>query len=151
MNYLELLNHSYSVAKTHLECPPRSRLEFLSEYIFDITTYDSEMAEFFGRNAVAVCAAINDCKTFEFINDAENYKWYLAMVNMPFFYDRITWGGSIRGAWWDGDIMLDSCGLWQDNEQLTELKFTLDEWREFIGAVVIFSDLDTGDGSENTL
>ena len=146
MDYLELLEHSFELerADTGCGCPPESRLAFLSESIFDFTTYDSEKDEFFGRKAVEVCTAINDGKTFDFIKDADNYTWFLVMCNMPFFSERLEWGTSIRGAWWAGrpgkQIEFDSCGLWIGDEQLIDtLKFSADEWKRFIAAVIEFA------------
>lgn len=144
MDYLKLLEHSYEIESTRGGCPPETRLAFLSESIFDFTTYDGEKDEFFGRRAVEVCTAINDGKTFDFIKDSDNYTWYLAMCNMPFFAERLEWGMSIRGAWWAGrmgkQIELDSCGLWMGDEQLTDtMEFSDDEWKRFIAAVIEFA------------
>lgn len=120
-----------------------SRLEYLSDYIFNFTTYDGEMAELFARRALEVCDAISNSTTFDYIKDAEQYRWYLAMCNMPFFADKLEWGTSIRGAWWGEPphkkIEFSSCGLFLDGEQLHEtMEFTRDQWREFIAAVVAF-------------
>jgi len=122
---------------------PIGRLEYLSDYIFDFTTYDREMAELFARRALEVCAAISNSTTFDYIRDAEQYRWYLVMCNMPFFADKIEWGTSVRGAWWGEPphslIEFDSYGLWLHGEQLTEpMKLTRDQWREFIAAVLAF-------------
>lgn len=119
------------------------RLEYLSDYIFDFTTYESEYGELFAKKALEVCAAISDGKTFEYIKEPEGRLWYLLMVNMPFFADKLEWGTSIRGAWWGGQphskIKFNSCGLWLDGNQLYEtMEFTRDQWREFIAAVVAF-------------
>ena len=122
-----------------------SRLEYLSDYIFDFTTYESEMAELFSSKAVEVCAAISDGKTFDYIGVSdENRMWYLLMCNMPFFAERLEWGTSIRGAWWDArpgkPITLDTCGLFWQGEQITEtMEFTGAEWAEFIEAVREFA------------
>jgi len=121
-----------------------SRLDYLGEYIFKFTTYDSEYSEMFAAKALEVCAAISDCKTFEYIKEPERYRWYLLMCNMPFFEERIGWGGSIRGAWWGGrpkkPIEFDSCGLFLDGEQVTKtLQFTDDEWKQFIEALREFA------------
>ena len=63
------------------------------------------------------------------------------MVNMPFFMPRLNWGGSIRGAWWDHkQPALNSCGLWVEQEQQTELAFTLEEWEAFMRAVIAFAE-----------
>lgn len=144
MDYGELLEHSFNSELAISECPPQSRLEYLSDHIFNFTTYDSEMSEIFATKAVEVCIAINDSKTFEYIKEPENYKWFLLMCNMPFFEPRLEWGTSIRGAWWgarhDRPIELDSCGLWNGEEQIVEtLKFGYDEWRKFIAAMIEFA------------
>jgi len=144
VSFHALLEHSFERVKAYYECPPETRLAYLSEHIFNFTTYDGEKDEFFGRKAVEVCAAINDRTTFDFIKDEENYTWFLVMCNMPFFEDKTEWGTSIRGAWWGAgpgrQIELDSCGLWIDGQQLTEtLQFGDDEWKRFIAAVVEFA------------
>jgi hypothetical protein len=144
MDYLNLLQHSFAVEKANRECAPASRLAYLSDSIFDFTTYDSAMDELFAAKAIEVCAAINDSKTFEYIKDAEQYKWYLLMCNMPFFAERLEWGTSIRGAWWAGQlgkqIEFDTCGLWIGDDQCIEtLKFSADDWRLFIAAVIYFA------------
>lgn len=149
MSYPLLLKHSYAIQGGLSGLQPRTRLAFLSQYVFSFTTYDDEKDDLFGRKAVEVCAAINDRKTFEYIKDADNYTWFLLMCNMPFFAERLEWGTSIRGAWWSAgeDLELYSCGLWVGDEQLTELKFSNgDEWGLFIAAVIEFA---TGEALNN--
>jgi hypothetical protein len=140
MDYLKLLTESYESDRF---CgKPGSRLEYLSDYIFDFTTYEDEAAELFARKAVEVAAEINNGTTFDYIKRHEDRIWFLLMVNMPFFYPRLEWGTSIRGAWWQHDNHeLDSCGLFDGETQLGRLTFTRDEWREFIAAVVEFAAL----------
>lgn len=139
-DFIGLLNHSFEIERDR-ECGTESRLAYLSENIFDFTTYDLEMSETFATKGVEVCAAINDAKTFEYIADAENYKWYLLMCNMPFFSLRLNWGTSIRGAWWDHrEHELRSCGIWRGEEQETVLKFSREDWQKFIAAIVAFAD-----------
>lgn len=144
MDYKELLEHSYKVAAETFECAPESRLEYLGDHIFDFTTYDGEMSALFARKAVEVCAAINNQLTFDYIKEPNDYRWFLLMCNMPFFAERLEWGTSIRGAWWAGrpgrEIEFDSCGLWVCDKQLTDtLKFSADEWKRFIEAVIEFA------------
>lgn len=144
MDYKELLEHSYKVAAETFECAPESRLEYLGDHIFDFTTYDGEMSALFARKAVEVCAAINNQLTFDYIKEPNDYRWFLLMCNMPFFAERLEWGTSIRGAWWAGrpgrEIEFDSCGLLVCDEQLTDtLKFSADEWKRFIAAVIEFA------------
>ena len=142
MDYLGLLNHSYDI-ELHEE-PELSKEEYLAEHVFDFTTYDSKKSVLFGEWCVKVCKAITDKKTFDFIEiDDEHYRWYLLMINMPFFENRLSWGGSIRGAWWDlyGDNLftLNSCGLYEEGVQLLEIKLNSKQWNEFINAIAIFS------------
>jgi len=147
MDYKLLLEHSYTMTAETVECRPETRLEYLGDHIFDFTTYDGEMSSQFALKAVEVCAAINDGTTFDYIKDAENYRWFLLMCNMPFFSDKLEWGMSIRGAWWGAmpgeQIEFQSCGLWMGDEQLTDtLKFSADEWKKFIAAVVDFAEVE---------
>lgn len=140
-DYLKLLEHSFTLEAQTGECPPRSRLSYLAQHIFDFTTYESEADELFARKAVEVCAAITDGKTFDYIVNPQGRIWYLLMVNMPFFMPRLNWGGSIRGAWWDHkQPALNSCGLWVDQEQQTEWVFSLEEWETFMRAVIAFAE-----------
>lgn len=116
------------------------RLEYLSEYIFDFTTDDGEMAELFARKALEVCEAISDRATFEYIKDAENYRWFLLLCNTPFFADRLNWSTSIRGAWWDqNNSTLYPSGLWLNGKQVTELEFSGEQWPEFVAAMLAFA------------
>lgn len=140
MTEQQLLEHSFNVTRGHGGGHEMSRLEFLAEYIFDFTTYDSEIGELFASKALEACAAISAGTTFDYIKDADDYRWYMLMVNMPFFAGRLEWGTSIRGAWWvHEEQTLESCGIWRENEQLLELKFNRDEWASFIAALVTFA------------
>ena len=140
MDYKELLEHSYKVAAETFECAPESRLEYLGDHIFDFTTYDGEMSALFACKAVEVCAAINNKLTFDYINEPNDYRWFLLMCNMPFFAGRLEWGTSIRGAWWaHNGTTLSSYGLWSEGEQITDVTFITDsQWKEFIAAVIAF-------------
>lgn len=135
----EMLEHSF-LQMQGFNGGEISRLEFLADYVFDFTTYDAEMSELFARKALEVCAAISDKRTFDYIKDAENYRWFLLMVNMPFFAGRLEWGSSIRGAWWvREDQMLESCGIWLGSEQALSLSLSNEEWLRFITALLQFS------------
>ena len=64
------------------------------------------------------------------------------MCNMPFFANRLDWGTSIRGAWWN-DCTFQTCGLWNGYDQMLEqIKFTSEEWKRFINAVIEFANID---------
>jgi len=141
MIFDKMLEESYSIEQNKY-----SRLKWLSEYIFDFDTYETEYAELFARYAVDVCKAINDRKTFEFISDKDNRMWFLIMCNMPFFKERITWGISIRGAFWDSGtaLTLNSCGLYYDGEQITcDITFADESWVEFVDALIEFAKNDS--------
>jgi hypothetical protein len=140
--FIDLLSYSYTQAKAN-DSSIVSRLNYLGEYIFKFTTYDSEMGEFFAAVALEVATAITDNATPAFIdNSTMHHKWYLVMVNMPFFSGRLDWGCSIRGAWWcdfDGEYTLETLGLYEDGEQLDPLELTRSEWIEFIRGMLIFA------------
>lgn len=150
MNYKELLEHSYQYyCEDSEEINPssKSHLEFLNDAVFDFTTYDSGMSELFATKAVEVCKVISDRTTFEYMQVPEDYKWFLLMCNMPFFCNKLNWGTSIRGAWWDtglrSDIIeLESSYLYLGENQLLKLQFTLSQWKEFIQAVIEFAKLN---------
>lgn len=119
-----------------------SRLEYLGDHIFEFITYDTEMGERFARRALEVCTAISNETTYDYIKDPERYNWYLVMVNMPFFTGRLNWGISIRGAWWDDRIALQTCGLCLDGKQLEDrIRFTRDQWRKFITSMLDFAEV----------
>lgn len=77
------------------------RLEFLAEEVFEIVTYESEASKVLAVVAIDVAMAISKGETFEFIKKSDtNRMWFYVMCNMPFFARKISWGTSIRGAFW---------------------------------------------------
>lgn len=141
-NYAELLENSYQKEREVADCPPRSRLEFLSENIFRFATYESGAAELFASKAVEVCEAISKRQTYSYYHtDQSTAQWFLLMCNMPFFAVRITWGTSIRGAMWAvGDKPLAVSGVWDGWDPVQQLEFQIDEaWSAFIQSVIEFS------------
>jgi len=139
MDYLKLLNYSFQTERSFREYPI-SRLEYLADYIFDCLTEDGEVSELFARKAIEVENSITSKTTFNYIQNPDDYRWFLIMCNFPFFSSRIDYGTSVRGAWWKDGITLQSCGLWEGEDQLTELKFSDKEWKEFMMAVSEFSE-----------
>ena len=142
MNYLSMLEESYIEMR---EWGDESRLEFLAAAVFDFTTYENQVSHFMANKAVQVCEALNDGSTFDYIDTEEGNLWYLVMVNMPFFKDKISWGGSIRGAWWElytdseSEFTISGCELFSEGVQLLELKFNEKEWISFIKDMVLFA------------
>lgn len=111
-----------------------SRLAFIGGMIFDFTTYDSSIDERLAIKMLEVIQAILTKKTFEYIevND-DNYLNYLTMVNMPFLKDKLSWGGSIRGAWfesyaWNKNFEFDCGRVIVKGEEGEEFFRQLIEW-----------------------
>lgn len=141
----ERLEHSFEMETEHSQYE-LTRLGYLAEHIFNFITYCDDMSELFAGKAIEVCEAITNRSTFEYIKDDENHKWFLIMCNMPFFREKLEWGSSIRGAWWDEHprekYNLVTCGLWVDRKQVLDPDFTGEEWVAFIVAVVAFSKVE---------
>ena len=123
-----------------------TRHGYLSNFIFNFTLYDSELDEIFSKKAVEVCEAISSKSTFDYIKD--NRVWYMAMVNMPFFLDKISWSTSIREAWWEDYtpnpnssdfFLLKSDGIFEETHQIINLKIDRKRWPEFIDAIIKFA------------
>ena len=137
--YLETLRNSYFLEKSRDEFITKD--SYLSDHIFDFTTYDYDIDDQLVPMAIGVCKAITQRKTFDFIQDKDRYLWFILMCNMPFFRSKISWGSSIRGAFWDTSetISIESCGLYDSNQnQTTKLEFKGNEWIAFIEAVIEF-------------
>ncbi len=138
MDYLQLLKHSYI---KHCEYEGDTDVySYLDLCVFDFTTYDDQITALFSRKALEVCDVINRKATFEYIQDEENYKWYLIMANTCFFKDKLNWGTSIRGAWWDDcEYTLDvGCFYIGDDYIKKPIKLVKAEWMEFVSAMVEF-------------
>lgn len=140
MTYSRMLQEGHEAI---CQIDPMGRLEYLGELIFGFSTYESGYSRYFAIKALDVCKAINEQKTFEYIESPENRLWYLLMVNMPFFVGKLEYGTSIRGAWWKDGIKFDSCGLWLDGQQLHEtMEFTGKQWGEFVSALIEFGGME---------
>ena len=150
MDYLRLLECGYKETRENLGDVIGSRLEYLGEMIFNFTTYDGDMAALFATKALEVCQAITFGKTYEYIRvSEENHKWFLIMCNMPFFQGKLSWGGSIRGAWWEYEITLESLGLWDGDEQITQgLVFKKPDWEKFMLALFKFAGAEEKENVE---
>lgn len=79
-----------------------TKYEWAASEVFDLTTYDSFIDELFVKKIVEVLKAIRDRKTFDYIEDENNYITYLAVCQLLTRFNWIDWGTSIRGAWFDG-------------------------------------------------
>lgn len=102
MDYKSELDRAYAQAKETWGCPPKNKIEFVGNEIFDLTCYDSEVDEMLGSKMLEVIECILNNKTFDYQQTSrQNYINYLIMVNMPFMKDKLNWGTSIRGAFFD--------------------------------------------------
>ena len=78
-----------------------TKLEFTGDHIFEFTTYSSNLSELLAQTMIDVMVQIANRTTFEYIEDEANHVNYILMINMPFLSDKIEWGTSVRGAWFD--------------------------------------------------
>lgn len=148
MDYSQLLERSF-LQMAHTS---ESRLGYLAEHVFGFTTDSPSADELLAAKAVEVCAALGNRTMREYVSAKDGHLWFLLMFNMPFFAGRLDWGTSMTGSWWSvehGEFLeLDSCGLWTETGQLLEpMRFTLDQWKEFINAVVAFAAPELGPGA----
>lgn len=142
MSYLKLLESSYNQALSRGEFTC-SKLEFIGNHIFEFETYEDVVLSLMTKKAIEVCGVITNFTTFDYIKDDNNNMWFLVMVNMPFFKNKLEWGVSIRGAWWDcypnKCFKLESCGIYNGEEYLYEIEFDDKEWFAFIEAISVFT------------
>ncbi|AUR91587.1 hypothetical protein NVP1161O_145 [Vibrio phage 1.161.O._10N.261.48.C5] len=99
-----------------------TKYNFLADAIFDICTYENLYSAKMAEEFLEVCVAIANGKTFDMISTEAGNALYLRTINYDFFQTKIEWGCSIRGAWWDWKIKIESCYLINGKgEQVLEL------------------------------
>ena len=90
-----------------------SKYQFLSNLVFYLGVYDDEIEEKWGKAIFEVMCAIRDRGTFEYIGiDDTHYERYLLVCQLLYQKGWISWGSSIRCAWYidyepNQKIMLD--------------------------------------------
>lgn len=142
MDYLDFLhNNLKQVTYWNKDITP---LSYLSNNVFNFDTYSDEYDSLFAEKALEVCVAITTNKTFEYQKLKSSETWYLIMCHMPFFKDKITWGGSMRGAFWDlyedSSFEIESCGFFKgDVQSISPMLFSKRQWPLFIEAMVNFA------------
>ena len=144
----EMLDNAYKNCLAFAE--HATRLEWIGDYIFDFTTYDSSMTEHLARIMLDVCIAITERKTFEYIDKSHtHYANYIIMCNLPFLQGKLDWGASIRGAWWggynyDGKTGKTDCRIPFKAHELFdgEQRFTREEWEEFIRTLAAWIEVE---------
>ena len=86
----------------------QKRAMFLSDGVIGIATYDSDLDLDFGEMILETMLHITNCTTYQYIEDAANYKKYIQSAN--YILSMLEWGSSIRGAWFDafhGTLKID--------------------------------------------
>lgn len=148
-DYLNVLEESFDTQLEVYGEKRSSKLVWVANAIFDFNTYDDALDEEFAIIALEVAQAITKGKTFEYIEDETRYKNYVLMCHIPFFANRLSWGSSIRGAFWDcwvcgenkGDYFsLDSPYLKIDEDFNTIMTFSREEWKMFMEALFEFCE-----------
>lgn len=136
-NYKELFERSYKTCCGG--CVDYSKAEWISEAIFGYTTYDSYMDGVLVGRTLDACVHINDSGNSQLLKDETLYEQYITMVNMPFFQNRLEWGGSIRFPWWDYVVKPLRSWYLYDSEggQVKVLEFdSRKDWESFIRQLV---------------
>lgn len=79
-----------------------NKYEWCSNYVFDFATYDAELDEIFIKKIFEVCKAVLERRTFEFIEESdEKYRQFIIVCQIFYKFNWISWGTSIRGAWFE--------------------------------------------------
>ena len=97
MTVLENYKASYDAQRSNCE----SKYEWAANYIFDLTTYDGDIDEYFVQTIIEVCEVILEKRNFEYIQFRTNYIKYIVVCQLLDKFGWIDWGTSIRGAWFD--------------------------------------------------
>lgn len=139
MDWKSVLEESYE--KYINDNRNETKLSFLGDVVFNLTTYSNTQSERLARDMLKVVEAITRGKTFEFIEDEENYNLYITCVNLAWFSGRLDWGTSIRGAWWATYDMppICTCELYYNGSQLVDPEIVEQEWEGFINSVIEFA------------
>lgn len=98
--FVQELDKNYQFWKEE-ECAPESKLEYLGKIVFGFTTYSGDLDVLFAEKMLPVLRCIINRTNFEYIKDSDQHVNYIAMCNSPFLVDKLEWGTSIRGAWFD--------------------------------------------------
>lgn len=156
MDYKKMLDENFTRFKEdsqHLHDGQEScselKAEFLASDVLGLTTYDSAMDYLLVSKIMDVVHAIDTHTTFEYIKDKSKYIDYITCVNMPWFKDKLNWGSSIRGAWWDNftpghsyisaNVTQVGDGMLYYNGEQVDVKFSTDDsWKSFIKELINF-------------
>lgn len=146
--YKDILNFSYKRYSEEDLCAGDYN-DFIDRAIFDLTTYDGSITEILVSKLIKICEAINNRTTFKFIENEQNYIDFITLLHFDFFKNRLNWGTSIRGAWWDEtEYILDSNYLYHNNDKnydkIRKITFNCENWIVFLNAVIEFYNEQQG-------
>lgn len=97
MTTLEIYKKEYDISVDLGFC--KNKYEWVSDAVFNLTTYDDGLDELFVKKIIEVCEAILNRTNFEYIKDETNYINYILVCQLLNSKGWIDWGTSIRGAW----------------------------------------------------
>ena len=101
LNKIFAKNKLYRIEYMGYEPNHYTKFGFLTDQVFDLTTYDGSISDEWGKIIYEVLCVIRDRKNFDYIEDENNYNKYLLVCNILDSFQWIEWGTSIRGAWFD--------------------------------------------------
>ncbi len=153
-NWLEILEYNYK--REVDDSGEMLKTEFVANNILGIFTYSNMTDHFLCVKTLEVMEAIHYRKTFDYITNTEDNLWYMAVLHMDFLSNKISWGTSIRGAFWEsfhagmphnpkgslaeiGDSMLFKVDT---DEQVEYIISDNDEWDCFVIALLEFCQED---------
>ena len=122
MTALENYRARYEEQRTWLS-NGQTKYEWAASEVFHLTTYDSALDERFVKNIIEVCRVILERRTYEYIEDEENYIKYILVCQLLEQNHWIEWGTSIRGAWFEIDLHQ----IWPERQMRNYSKDILDE------------------------
>lgn len=103
MDYKKEFQRRYNEKKEFFE--DISIYDFIEDDVFEFITYDSgegSAQRHLCVTMIDVIKSIINRTTFEYQEKSdENYINFITMVNMPFLKNKLSWGSSIRGCWFD--------------------------------------------------
>lgn len=91
--------HYEEVCSWHVD--EYDKYEWAANYIFGLCTYDAAMDEKLVKDILEVCKVIIDRTNYEYIRDDNNYTKYILVCQLLYHFHWLTWGTSIRGAWFE--------------------------------------------------
>jgi len=105
-----------------------TRNKFIISFVFSVTTYDSSVDDFYARKFIRVCNAITNGNLDEYWNYDDDCFINL-MLNLPFFYEKLTWENSIAECEWEYPVVVECLGF---------TPLTKQPWENFLKGLELF-------------